>query len=291
MKSVIKIFFLMFIIMAMCISVSATDSASVETVETASEQESITEVLTEIESEIEIGGEQDIGGVIDDIKEGKTSLTEAVILVAEKARISVQDAEYLLERALAAGDAVLGEKDGWTSFKASIEENREFWVVVILCVASLITILFGAAMFILKVKKSLDKIDIGTNKVQNDSEKIKNDNSQTLENLTKMVEEALREDEILKTELVAKNEKIAELERTNEELRRGMLDAEMYTLRILKLIYSRTNLPLADKSVLDLWHAQAESSLKSKMTDEDVAKHEEMKKLLKGGGKSNEKKV
>jgi hypothetical protein len=50
----------------------------------------------------------------------------------------------------------------------------------------------------------------------------------------------------------------------------------------LKLIYSRTDLTLADKSVLDLWTATSEVILGEQMSEEDALKLEEMKTILKG---------
>ena len=57
-------------------------------------------------------------------------------------------------------------------------------------------------------------------------------------------------------------------------------------MQILKLIYSRTYLTLTDKSVLDLWTAKAEESLKKTMAEETLQKHQEMKDILKGDGEN-----
>ena len=46
------------------------------------------------------------------------------------------------------------------------------------------------------------------------------------------------------------------------------------------------DLTLTDKSVLDLWTAKAEESLKKKMAEETLQKHQEMKDILKGDGEN-----
>jgi hypothetical protein len=238
-----------------------------------------------------------IGSVAEDVVNGNISITDAIVFVSSKLGISVTDAEYLIEKAIEAGDLVLEGKEGWELFKIEIENNREFWTVVALCIISIFTIIFGVIMFILEVKKPVERMEIGTERAHNNSKVMMDKNSQTLENISvqvsdtlnkleKKVDESLEEDKLLKAELEDKNKKITELEVTNEELKRGLLDVGMYTLQMLELIYSRTNLPLSDRSLLDLWKARAEATIKSRMTAEDLSKHEEMTTLL--GGDSNE---
>ena len=60
------------------------------------------------------------------------------------------------------------------------------------------------------------------------------------------------------------------------------LTHQSFILQSLKLIYSRTDLTLADKSVLDLWSATAEVLIEEGLGEEDKAKLADVNKILKG---------
>jgi hypothetical protein len=102
-------------------------------------------------------------------------------------------------------------------------------------------------------------------------------NSQTLENIEKnfadMSQKMLKMSGQLlekKETIIALQEELKVLKQAQEKMARRMLKAEMYDLQAHKLTLARSNLPMTDKSALELWFARAEESLKEELGGEDV---------------------
>ena len=79
-----------------------------------------------------------------------------------------------------------------------------------------------------------------------------------------------QKEEVIKT----LTEKIKDLEEKSESERVNMVSAEIYNLRILKLICDRTAMPLTDKATIDLFYAKGLDALKAELSAEDVEKIE-----------------
>jgi hypothetical protein len=244
------------------------------------------EERTEAIAEPEEASAVDLAEIIEDVEQGNLTVDAAIDKLSEKSGMTKEQAEDIINDVLALGDKYLGEYKWWEDTSVKIDENRRTLVQIILDIASVSSIVLGAVVLFFEGKK-INRIEYGTGKVVGDSAKMNNAISQTIVTLNKQVVEVLDDFKIIKQWLEEKDKKISELEIHNSELESGMLDVEMYILQMLKLIYSRTNLTLTDKSLLDLWQAKAESDLKDKMSPEGIKKHEEMIAMLKESGDSD----
>ena len=245
----------------------------------------------ENEAETVDPGEVDemIESIVDGVRDGALSPKDAILMVAEIAGMTRDKAEELINKAISAGDAYLQDTTWWEGIRAKVLENLEFFVICIVAGSAILAIVGGAALLYIKVLRPIRNIDYGTSAVAKDSVDIKEAISQALEKLNGDIISALKSGELTRAELLDRDTKHSELEaqlmgalQENADLKRGMVDSEMYILQILKLIYSRTDLTLTDKSVLDMWIAKAESALQSNMDEGDIQKHDEMKEILKG---------
>lgn len=279
MKRVFGLVIISAIIAIAVFSAGATDTYITEEL-TGEESLQTSENLTEALTEAAAVSVENLEGVINDYESGKISLSEAITVLAEKSGISREEAEAIIDRALAWGDEHLNDTEWWGSTSEVIRENKEFWVVVILAIACIVAIIFGGITLFAGVVKKVNRIEYGTGTVLKDSGDNKAAISQTLGILAEKVNGVIANYNEIKTALEEKDKKLSEQEAHIASLESGMLDAEMYNLQIQKLIYSRTNLPLTDKSLLDLWYAKAEDSLKKRMTSEDIARHEEIASML-----------
>lgn len=230
-----------------------------------------------------------IDTIIGGVKDGALSMKDAILMVSEIAGMSKAEAEDLINKAISVGDSYLQDTTWWEGAKEKVMENLEFFTVCLIVFVDVLAIIAGAAILVIKIKRPINNIDYGTAQVAKDSTENKNAISQTLEILKADITSALNIGETARTEMLDREEKHVVLEeqllkalQENAELKRGMLNTQAFILQILKLIYSRTDLTLADKSVLDLWTATSEVILGEQMSEEDALKLEEMKTILKG---------
>lgn len=91
-----------------------------------------TETTEVIETEVESVPQIDISEVSDIIKESKT-ITDAIIKVANRCGITIEDAQDLVEDVMALGDKYLGETDMWVIIKNDAAANPGKYIVIALC--------------------------------------------------------------------------------------------------------------------------------------------------------------
>ena len=280
MKKIIQfIIFAAVISLMFGLSVGATETVA----------ETVTETVTEVETVDPDEVDEMIESIVDGVRDGALSPKDAILMVAEIAGMTRDKAEELINKAISAGDAYLQDTTWWEGIRAKVLENLEFFVICIVAGSAILAIVGGAALLYIKVLRPIRNIDYGTSAVAKDSVDIKEAISQALEKLNEDIMSALKSGELTRAELLDRDTKHSELEaqlmgalQENADLKRGMVDSEMYILQILKLIYSRTDLTLTDKSVLDMWITKAECALQSNMDEGNIQKHDEMKEILKG---------
>lgn len=255
MKKIFLIFSIIAIIFCMTLSCLATDTETVAVTE---------EVALE---EIEEG-----------LEEGSITLSDAIMALAEKAGMTKEEAEQLIESALIWGDSNLSERAWWEKIRASVQENTEFWVMALLAVVAIASIIGGAVTLFIGVQKRVKRIEYGTGRVMKDSDSNKEAISQTLGTLKDSYEkmcatlveienEKLKKDDVI----ISLQEELKGLKSKLEKTNKRMLQAELYNTQAHKLTLERSNLPMTDKSILSLWFAKAEDSLKSEMSESDLA--------------------
>ncbi len=300
-----KIFVFLLIITVASVSfitVSATDST--EPVQTEINTEAATEVVSDVfpeesdtlqnntyESDTTPTIDSEVVSDVIDVIENSENKAEAILAIVEMLGVSTEEAEHIINAIISVGDKYLGQSPAWIGFKNDIQENIEFWVIVFVCAAAIITIVGITFVFLGRVNPELRRSMFGTG----DAIKICKDQasevSQTLVNLkecvTNAAESAVKKDEELNRIIKEKEDyieklvkKISSIELEANKERRNMLLAEAYNLQILKLICSRTALPLADKATIDLWYNKAMESLKSDLSEEDIKKLEDIASML-----------
>lgn len=113
------------------------------------ESEAVSEYAAEediVESEA-LSEEIDIDiGEVHEIVENSSSFSEAVIEIAERFGISVEDAEELVNDMKALGDKYLGESELWVVIKNDMSQNPEKYVVI----ALIILLIVALIVFMLK---------------------------------------------------------------------------------------------------------------------------------------------
>lgn len=226
-----------------------------------------------------------IESVVAGVKDGALSMKDAILMVSEIAGMSKAKAEDLINKAISVGDSYLQDTGWWEGAKEKVMENLGFFTVCLIAFVDVLAII----VLVIKIKRSINNIDYGTAQVAKDSTDNKNAISQTLENLSETVTAALQSGDLTRVALIERDAQHTELEERlmqslakDAEMKRIILNTQSFILQSLKLIYSRTDLTLADKSVLDLWSATAEVLIEEGLGEEDKAKLADVNKILKG---------
>lgn len=295
MKKIIYVITTLVLLLCILVPVSATESIiEADAVETEAVIETGAGTTLDSEAVSEIVGalEGDRGA--------------AIIRLAERLGISLDEAEDIINAVLEVGDEELGDNKYWIAFRTDVQEDMQYWATAIVLIFAALVIAGGIFVLAGKTNPTVRKVAYILNDVVNTFKTGAEEQSQTIGKMREEQAAALEEirnaakaaaekeakfEEIVKqkdAEIVTLVEHIEALEEANERERKNMLCAEMYNLQALKLTLSRTNLPLADKAVIDLWFARAEESLKSDMDPEDIDKIAAMSAVLPGGQNEEE---
>ena len=280
------IIFALLIISFAVMPISATDT-EVATVES--------ETAVESETRAEIGKEE--ASEIVEIIEVSGSKAEAIIALAEKLGITTEEAEKMINYMLEVGDKYLGETKWWVGFKATVEEDMQFWIMAAVIAVAALALLWYALSMRFKVASPVRKLDYALNSeggIVNTLKKSCAENSQTLAKMLEMSKEMAYQTEIYEQQMLQKDEEILKrdaeilcLKEANRKERKDMLTAEAYNLRMLKLICDRTAMPLADKATIDLFYAKGIDAIRAELSEEDFAKIEQMTSMLDTVGEKN----
>ena len=121
MKRYIAVIAALLIIALFALPVAAEESGESEVVVTEEGTEAVVETsseqtTTDAAEELESAPQIDIGEVSDIINESET-ITDAIVKVASRFGITIEDAQELVEDIVALGDKYLGETDTWVIIK------------------------------------------------------------------------------------------------------------------------------------------------------------------------------
>lgn len=239
--------------------------------------EEITEIITESTTEIHI--DEEVASEVVGIIEQSESKADAILATAEKLGITAEEAEAIINSVLEFGDLYLGESAWWLGFKDDIQKNMNFWVTVIVCIAAVIAIIGVIFVLLAKTNPTMRKAMFGMDDALKIAREQSDANSQTLGKIEKLALDTAAKDEAYNKIIDEKEDRIMQLSKqikdlqiANKKERRSMVLAESYNLQILRLLCSRTALPLQDKAAIDLWFTKANESLKSELSAEDIKK-------------------
>ena len=275
---------------------TATDTAT-ETVaqETIVETPVEPDVPSAIETVPEIS-KDDLSDIIGIIEESDNR-SDVIMAIIEKFGCSQSEAEEILDTFLALGDKYLGTNDAWIGFKKDVQEDTQFWTMVIMCAVAVIFIIGGIFVLLGKTNPTIRRAMFGMNEALSVSKQQLDENSQTLAIMLKTVEESKKKEELYEATIAKKEEhiislkeKISTIEERNEKERSHMLMAAAYNLRMLKLVCDRTRMPITDKSMIDLWYTKGIESIKDELNAEDIQKIDSMAAMLDAPGGEHEAK-
>lgn len=300
-KTIYYIVIVMLVLAVLLLPISASESMteSVTEIETESASEIVTELTSEGASEAlteAISIDEDAASEIIGIIEDSGSKTQAILEIAEKLGITYEEAEDVLDTFLEVGDKYLGENKIWIGFKRDVQENLQFWVIVVVCALSVLTIIVMIFIQVAKTNPMMRKSMFGMDKALGYTEKTSNAILQTLGEIKSLHAEATekeavyqkiiaeKEDNILKLE-----EKIKRLEEESKKEKRNMVLTESYIFQILKLICARTNLPISDRAAIDLWKAKGIELLKEELSADDIAKLDSIAAIIEKGDADEDK--
>lgn len=270
------IFYIMTLVVAatlLIVPAAATEGFSGEEIESVTVTEAV------VGSETVFGNEEisEVIGVIED----SGSRAEAILSLAEKLGITVEEAENIIDTFISLGDEYLGENAAWDKFSAAVSEDMQFWAVIIVAAAAALSILGMLVMLAARVIPYTRSAKAYGKQTVEFNERIAEANSQTLGEMKELFAAAAKKAEayravIEEKETVIENlsAQIVALKEANAKERRDMLMAEVYNLRMLKLVCDRTAMPLADKATIDLFYAKGIDAIKSDLSPEDVQRLE-----------------
>lgn len=261
-------------------NVGATDAENpaIEQTEVSTAELEATEALPE--SETPLIDSEAVDEIVS-IFEQADSKPEAIIALAEKLGITTEEAEALINAVIVVGDETFGDNDWWVVFKQNVQEDMQFWAIAIVVIIAALSIFCGIFVLLAKTNPTMKKTLWKMTQMRQDTEIMSTNISETLVNLKDQYAVALEKEAFFEQLLAEKEEKIAELtskikdiEEAGETDRLNMLNAEMYILRMIKLICDRTAMPLTDKATIDLFYTKGIESLTSGLTEEDIDKIE-----------------
>ena len=256
-------------------------SAVVDTTEAITEV-TVTEGTAPIAETVTLDINSAAANEIVEIIEQSDSRAEAILSIAEKLGITAEQAENILNTVIDVGDEYLGETEWWVGFKRDVQDDIQFWTTAIVLVCAVVAMIGGVFVLLAKVNPNVKKAMWGMQEALQITKSAKDENSQTLGELKEIFCKAAEKEEIFEKLIEQKEEviktlteKIKDLEEKSEAERINMVSAEIYNLRILKLICDRTAMPLTDKATIDLFYAKGLDSLKAELSADDVAKIEQ----------------
>ena len=285
MKKIFAIIIATLVVVAITVTVipaHAGDSGSavVDTTEAITEV-TVTEGTAPIAETVTLDINSAAANEIVEIIEQSDSRAEAILSIAEKLGITAEQAENILNTVIDVGDEYLGETEWWVGFKRDVQDDIQFWTTAIVLVCAVVAMIGGVFVLLAKVNPNVKKAMWGMQEALQITKSAKDENSQTLGELKEIFRKAAEKEEIFEKLIEQKEEviktlteKIKDLEEKSEAERINMVSAEIYNLRILKLICDRTAMPLTDKATIDLFYAKGLDALKAELSAEDVEKIE-----------------
>jgi hypothetical protein len=290
-------------------AVSESSAASEGTSEKVETTEIVTDVITgaTVNVETETGGSEvtepeisiDIGEV-HQIIESSSSFAEAVIAIADRFGVSVEDAEKLVNDMKALGDKYLGESEIWVIIKNDMESNPGKYVVVAMVVLIIVAIVAFMLKWIISnigqmrtmkmdvasLKRSVDG-DGGDGDDDGDDDKAKslrtlicakNDEIKALEEKEAALEAAVQQ-------LIGETEKVlSETSKVtkNTEIALGITqETALQIAQLLSIALDKGKMPVVSKEARKIWYDNFQSRVKAATVEGGDSDAEASKKVPK----------
>lgn len=270
MKKSIKI-----LLVLLCLTVIAGAFRAIVSAEDSG-TEAVTEAVSEEYAEEVVTEEViDIGEVNDIIKESAT-ITDAIIAVASRFGITIEDAEALVEDVVHLGDKYLGETELWEVIKGDIRTNPEKYIFIALCFLMFIALVVFIIRWIVHNMSQLRTLKMNVTSLKksvdgDDSEEGKAFSLRALITAKNEEIKALEEkDAALEQEVIRLRKQAEEVTRTAEEVKKNTTNALNITqesaLQIAQLLciaMDKGKMPVVTKEARELWYSNAQTKIKA----------------------------
>ena len=251
--------------------VVVTEDGTEAVVETSSEQ-----TTTDVAEELESAQQIDIGVVNEIIKDSDT-LSDAIISVASKFGITIEDAEELVEDVVHLGDKYLGETDTWVFIKNDIAANPEKYVFIALVFLIFVALIVFILRWIISnmgqmrtMKLNLAGLKKSVDGDENDQESkktslrylitAKNDEIKALEE-----KDAELEAEVIKLreEAARLSEEARAVKKNTEAALNIMQESALSIAQLLCIAMDKGKMPMLSKEAKQIWYENAQANIKA----------------------------
>lgn len=241
-----------------------------------------TEVIeTEAITEAVVEGEIDIGVVNEIIKDSDT-IADAIISVASKFGITIEDAEALVEDVVHLGDKYLGETELWAIIKDDMTTNPEKYVLMAVIFLAFVALVVFILRWIISnigqmrtmkinlasLKKSVDGDDSEEGKASSLRSLItaKNDEIKALEDKDAELEKEVVK---LREEAARLTKEAAEVKKNTESALNIMQESALQIAQLLCIAMDKGKMPVVSKEARQIWYENAQTKIKAAAGIED----------------------
>ena len=271
-------------------SVAVTEGVTTEVITTEAAESVVTEVMTElmtdaiagvvtevVETDVvtEIEVNIDIGEV-HDIIENSSSFAEAVIAIADRFGISIEDAEKLVGDMKALGDKYLGESEMWEIIKNDMAQNPGKYVVIALVILIIVAIIGFMLKWIVSNIGQIRALKMDVRGIKNSIEGDENGEGKatSLRGLITAKNDEIKalkdKDAALEAEVIKLREEAARLTIEAGEVKKNTESALTVTqetaLQIAQLLYialDKGKMPVVSSEAKKIWYENFQSKIKA----------------------------
>ena len=301
-----KIIALTLVILTVClmtIGVYATEGVAeaTEVIEETTLVDTVTEVVEESATEVnevteEVTKKNVFSLTADDVAfikstvESASSKAEAIISIAARFDITVEDAEKFIDTVVQFGDKIYGEDADWVKFKEDVFANKRFYSsLLIVGVCGLVLVLMLILTLVNGSRVKMIKSDRDTDMAETDEYREKFENSiksyfgTQLEGIREIIkegktiegkEDALGDDlkllvkEFDESHIAEIRASLQKSEETANAALKIVHQTSLHNLQLLYLIMGKTQLPIANEESRRLWYEEAINSVNRMMPKE-----------------------
>lgn len=215
-------------------------------------------------------------GVVNEIIKDSDTLADAIISVASKFGITIEDAEKLVEDVVHLGDKYLGETEIWEVIKGDIRANPEKYILIALCFLMFIALvvfiirwivhnmsqLRTLKMNVTSLKKSVDGDDSEEGKASSLRALItaKNDEIKALEEKDAELEKEVIN---LREEAARLTKEAAEVKKNTESALNITQESALQIAQLLCIAMDKGKMPVVSKEARELWYSNAQTKIKA----------------------------
>jgi peptidoglycan hydrolase CwlO-like protein len=215
-------------------------------------------------------------GVVNEIIKDSDTLADAIISVASKFGITIEDAEELVEDVVHLGDKYLGETEIWEVIKGDIRANPEKYILIALCFLMFIALVVFIIRWIVHnmsqlrtlkmnvtgLKKSVDGDDSEEGKASSLRALItaKNDEIKVLEEKDAELEKEVIN---LREEVARLTKEAAGVKKNTESSLNVIQETALQIAQLLCIAMDQGKMPVMSKDARQIWYENSQMKIKA----------------------------